>query len=104
MRGTEKPVAFLSRYLTKTEQGWGWLEQAISLTSWGLRKVRRYSSTAPHVIVRLEEEADIACVLDRDAHLRLRALIVDLSLYKVRWEVKQNKWKLGGEVVEFPRD
>ena len=56
------------------------------------------------MIVRLEEEADIACVLDRDAHLRLRALIVDLSLYKVRWEVKQNKWKLGGEVVEFPRD
>jgi hypothetical protein len=99
-KGSERPVAFLSRYLTKTEKGWGELEQLISVTSWALRKLRRYSSTAPKVIIRVEREEDIYVLLDKEAHLRLRGLLVDLSLYKCEWQVGQNDWKLGERVIE----
>lgn len=69
--GAEKPVAFLSRYMTKTELKWGELEQLIALVSWGLRKARRYTSTVPEVVVKLGDAAEVACVADRGAHLRL---------------------------------
>jgi hypothetical protein len=96
---TEKPVAFLSRYMTKTEQSWGALEQQVALTSWGLRKARRYTSLAPHITVKVGDEAEVACIADREAHLRLRALLIDLSLYRVRWEAGDNPWQLGMEVA-----
>ncbi len=60
----ERPVAFLSRYLTKTEEKWGELEQLASLVSWGLRKARRYTSLCPEVVVRVPGEAEVACILD----------------------------------------
>ncbi len=37
--------------------------------------------------------------MDQAAHLRLRALLVDLALYKVRWEAGGNPWQLGEEVA-----
>jgi ubiquinone biosynthesis protein Coq4 len=60
----ERPVAFLSRYLSKTELKWGHLEQAVALVSWGLRKARRYTSLAPEIVIVAEEEAEVACVAD----------------------------------------
>ncbi len=97
--GEERPVAFLSRYLTATEQKWGELEQVVSLVSWGLRKARRYTTLTPHVCVKLPQAADVACVLDQGAHLRLQALLVDLTLYRVKWEIGRNKWRWGEEVA-----
>ncbi len=85
MQGEERPVAFLSRYLSKTEGKWGEVEQLVSLVSWGLRKARRYTSVSPRITVKLGEEAEVACVVDKSAHLRLQALLVDLSLYRVDW-------------------
>ena len=41
-------------------------------------------------------------VLDGAAHMRLRALMVDFTLYKCRWEASRNPWKLGEGVVEHP--
>ncbi len=41
-------------------------------------------------------------VLDGAAYMRLRALMVDLTLYKCRWEASCNPWKLGEGVVEHP--
>lgn len=69
--GVERPVAFLSRPLTKTECKWGRLEQQIALVSWALRKARRYTSLAPGIEVVLGEEAEVACILDKGAHMRL---------------------------------
>ncbi len=85
VQGEERPVAFLSRYLSKTESKWGAVEQLVSLVSWGLRKARRYTSVSPKIIVKLGEEAEVACIGDKSAHLRLQALLVDLSLYQVDW-------------------
>ncbi len=95
----ERLVAFLSRYLTKTEEKWGALEQLASLVSWGLRKAHRYTSLCPEVVVRVPGDAEVACILDQAAHLRLRALVVDLALYKVRWEAGGNPWQFGEEVA-----
>ena len=67
----ERPVAFLSRPLSKTESKWGGLEQQIVLVSWSLRKARRYTSLAPGIEVVLGEEAEVACILDKGAHMRL---------------------------------
>lgn len=99
VRGVERPVAFLSRYLTKTEQKWGELEQLVSVLSWGLRKARRYTSLCPQIVVRVGDAAEVACISDRQCHLRLQALLVDLSLYKVTWEAAGNPWCLGEEVA-----
>ena len=75
----------MSRYLTKSEGKWAELEQVVALVSWGLRKARRYTSVVPKVVVKLGEEAEVACVVDKSAHLRLQALLVDLTLYHVEW-------------------
>lgn len=99
IKGEEKPVAFMSRHLTKTEGKWGELEQNVALVSWGLRKARRYTSVAPKITVRLAEEADVACVVDKFAHLKLQALLVDLTLYHVEWSVGRNDWAIGGDVA-----
>ncbi len=53
----EHPVAFLSRYLSKTEEKWGYLDQAVSLTSWALRRAPRYMSLSPEIVVRLGDAA-----------------------------------------------
>ncbi len=64
-------MAFMSRYLTKSEARWAQLEQLVALVSWGLRRARRYTSVVPKVVVKMGEEADVACVVDKSAHLRL---------------------------------
>ena len=53
----EVPVAFLSRRQTATERKWSQLEQLISLVSWGIRRLRRYTTTSPQITVILPEEA-----------------------------------------------
>ena len=95
-------MAFISRNLTKTELRWGELEQIISLVSWALRKFRRYSTTATKIVVIVDSEEDVHVILDKGAHLRLRALMVDLTLYNCVWVAGGNDWKLGKSMVERP--
>lgn len=93
-------MAFLSRYLTKTEQKWSLLEQAVSLVSWGLWKLRRYSTYAESIHVLVPWDEQVMIVLDKDHHVRLRALIVELGMYKVKWKVGPNRWQLGGALFQ----
>ena len=92
-------MAFLSHYLSKTEEKWGHLEQAVSLVSWALRKARRYTSHSPEIVVRLGDTAEVACIADQHAHMRLQALLVDLSLYKVKWKAGENHWCFSEKVA-----
>ena len=71
----------------------------VSLVSWGLKKARKYTSLSPEIVVLLEGEAEVACVGDKASHLRLQALLVDLSLYKVKWSCAPNLWRFGDEVA-----
>jgi hypothetical protein len=98
------PVAFLSRYLTKTEMKWSSLEQTVSLVSWALRQTRRYTTYAQKIRVIVECEEEVAVILDRNQHIRLRALLVELSLYKVEWVCEYNRWAFGEGLIEAVSD
>ncbi len=95
-------MAFLSRKLTLTERKWSPIEKTVALVGWGIRKLRRYTTTAPIISVVLPEEAQLATVLDQGAHLRLRALMVDLAMYNTSWKVGVNKWQIGQNLIEVP--
>jgi hypothetical protein len=74
----------------------------ISLVGWGIRKLRRYTTTSPQITVILPEEAQVATILDQGAHLRLRALMVDLEMYKTQWKAGKNEWRIGENLIEVP--
>jgi hypothetical protein len=93
-------VAFLSRYLTKTEAKWSPLEQTVSLLSWGLRKLRRYSTYARRIYVVVPWDESVAILLDKQHHIRLRALLIELHMYRVEWLVGENRWELGGPLFK----
>ena len=44
----------------------------------------------------------MATILDQGAHLRLRALMVDLEMYKTQWKAGINEWKIGESLIEVP--
>ena len=44
----------------------------------------------------------MAVVLDEEAHLRLRALMIDLEMYKTEWKVGKNEWRIGEGIIEVP--
>lgn len=89
-------MAFLSRYLTKTEMKWSPLEKTVSLASWGLRKLRRLATYANRIVIKVPWDEDVVILLDKNTHMRLRALLVELHMYRVVWEVGPNPWELGG--------
>jgi hypothetical protein len=72
------------------------------LVGWGIRKLRRYTTTSPQITVILPDEAHVAVVLDQDAHLRLRALMIDLEMYKTQWKAGINGWRIGEGLIEVP--
>lgn len=98
----ERPVAFLSRPLSITERKWGEFEQLVSVVSWGLRKLKRYTMFSPKITIQVEHDEEALLVLDRDAHMRLRALLIDLTLYRCQWKAGVNQWKFGAEVLRRP--
>ena len=38
----------------------------------------------------------VMIILDKHHHIRLRALLIKLGMYKVKWKVGPNRWQLGG--------
>jgi RNase H-like domain found in reverse transcriptase len=95
-----RPVSFLSRYLTKTELKWGEIERTVSLVSWALRKLRRYSTYAQQITVIVPWEETRLVILEKQQHIRLKALLIELGMYRVHWKVGVNKWELGGPVFK----
>ena len=74
------------------------MEQTVSLLSWGLRKLRRYSTYARKIYVIVPWGESVAILLDKQHHIRLRALLIELHMYRVEWVVGENRWELGGPV------
>jgi hypothetical protein len=58
-------VSFLSRYLTRTELNWGEIERTVSLVSWALRKLRRYSTYAEQITVIVPWEETRLVILEK---------------------------------------
>ena len=70
----------------------------VQIVHWALYKLCRYTTFAAQVQVMLHTEAEIAWVLMRNCNLKLQALMVDLSAYRLEWIVAKNPWdpKLSG--------
>lgn len=100
--GKEAPVAFLFRRMTATELKWSALERMVAIVSWGVRKLRRYTTTASSIEVVTEREEEVAVLLDTAQHLRLRAFLLELQMYKVKWIARGNPWTVGTGLIDMP--
>jgi hypothetical protein len=70
------------------------------LIGWGLRKLRRYTTYAQRIKVVVPWDENVLILLDKQHHIRLRALLVELHMYRVEWQVGENLWELGGPLFE----
>ena len=86
-------MAFVLRYLTRTEERLGPLTQLVSVAGWAVRRLKRYTTFAANITIIVPAAAEAALVVDAAAHLKLRALVVDLQQYQVTWESGVNPWE-----------
>ena len=68
----------MARHLTVTEHKYDLLTRLVTLVVWALRCLRRYTTFAHDIQVVVPTQADTVVVADPAAHMRLRALIVDM--------------------------
>ena len=52
----------------------------------------------------VQEEAEVAVLVDKAQHLRVKGFLLELQMYRVEWVVGQNLWGLGGPIIDFPVD
>ena len=55
----ECPIAFVARYLTKTELKYGTLTTLVSVAAWAIRRLCRYTTFAKEVHVILPTTVDV---------------------------------------------
>ena len=80
------------------------MEQFVGVVAWAARKLKRFTTTAQQVIVVCPEEEWPLLVTSEEIHLKVRALIVELTLYNCKWVAGDNPWVLGGAMVEIPEE
>lgn len=83
----ECPVALVSKRCSPSERKLTPAERLVDVVMWAVRKLRRYVTFAPYTEVVFEEESVVALVGDQHAHLKIRAAVLDLSMYRIRWKV-----------------
>ena len=67
-----------------------------------MRRLRRYTSTAERINVIVEQEEDAFVILEKAQHLRMKAFLLELQMYRVTWIVQPNPWQLGRGVIDLP--
>ena len=75
----EFPVAFMSRYITHTEDSATPLVALISVSQWAVHRLRHYTASASSLEVVLPDDAYKVVVVNEDAHIRLRAMLGDIE-------------------------
>lgn len=50
----------------------------MSLVSWGVRKLRRYTTTASCIDIVMEAEEEVMVIVEKGQHLRLKAFLLEL--------------------------
>ena len=79
-----KPVAMFARQLNCSEAKEGPLQQFMSTVHWVMRTAWRYTMFVPHIVV-LVEEPERLLVLKQAMAIKLRAKLVELSMYPIEW-------------------
>ena len=68
----------ISRSLTNFEKKRAPLEQKLYIIGWALHRCRRFTSTAPSILLHVPEPDAIVVLRDHTHHLRLEALLTNL--------------------------
>ena len=50
----------------------------------------------------MEKEEEVTVILEQAQHLRLKAFLLELQMYQVKWVYKPNVWKLGISLADMP--
>ena len=95
----ELPVAFVLQYTTCTEDSATSLAALISVSQWAVHRIWCYTVTASSLEVVLPDDAYKVAVVNEDAHIHLRAMLVDIEPYRVKWVHATNPWAIGGWLV-----
>jgi hypothetical protein len=77
----------VSRSLTAYEKKRTLLEQKLFIAGWALYRCRRFTTTAPSILLHVPEPEAIMVLSNRTHHLRLEALLVDLRCYQVKFDM-----------------
>jgi hypothetical protein len=77
----------VSRALTGYELKRTALEQKLYIAGWALHRCRRFTTTAPSVLLHLPEPEAVLVIRDKTHHVRLEALLVNLQCYNVTFDV-----------------
>lgn len=67
-----------------------------------MRRLRRYTTTAERINVIVEQEEDAFVILEKAQHLRMKAFLLELQMYRVTWIVRPNPWRLGKGAIDLP--
>ena len=77
----------VSRSLTDYEMKRSYLEQKLYIAGWALHRCRRFTYTAPSILLHLPEPESIQVIRDKTHHLRLEALLINLQCYAVTYDI-----------------
>ena len=88
----------LGRELTPKEAGQSELETLLSATHWALRKIRVYVETGT-TTVYLPDAAYVSVVKDPQVHMTIKAKLIELAVYQVKFMVGKDSWLLGAEIL-----
>ena len=81
-------ISLVGRDLTSAETHWTYPEQLLALACWGMRRLYRWVGFAPHTTAVLPQPACLTLVRDKAVHARLRAHVLELSMYGVSYAVE----------------
>ena len=88
----EVPVAFVSRYLTNPESRSSHILATVGVVHWSITRCKRFLSFASRLEVVVPSSSYVLAVRGVPEHLRLQALLVDMSTYNPSWVVGSNQW------------
>ena len=94
-------MLLLGRELTSTEQRYSEAEKALTILHWGIRKSARYTAHNPKLTLTLRSLELKLLAHDSSVHARIRAKVLDLGSYNVKYEVSETNWDLGGKLGQL---
>ena len=57
------------------------VEQYVHFVQLALRKLRRYTEYTPGIDIAVPDEAIMTVLRDKQTHTRVRAMLIDISMY-----------------------
>ena len=78
-------VGIGGRRLMESEKSLKDFEKLISIASWGVRKFQCYTLNAHSTTIYTPWSEVVALAKDKGVHIQLRAKILDLEMYNVKW-------------------